>query len=164
AVAGAVDQAQDLAGLGQGEDQGMVAPGAVVGDVHALLALAGGFDQAAIHVEGGLGEKGRGLLGPNLATDVVEDVTQGRQVGGREAAAEIASGGGIGQAAGAQGIEEDLVLAAQVHVLQTGAFAQGVVGKVEDVIGLVVGQMQLQQVQPLVDGVGQSEPLGEEVQ
>ena len=90
AVAGAVDQAEDLAGLGQTEDQRMVAPGAVVGDVHALLAAAGRCDQAAIHVEGGLGEKGRRLLGPDLAADVVEDVAQGGEIGGPEAAAEVA--------------------------------------------------------------------------
>jgi hypothetical protein len=32
----------------------MVTPGAVIGDVHALLALAGGFAKRAVHVELGL--------------------------------------------------------------------------------------------------------------
>ena len=68
---------------------------------------------------------------------------------GCEAAAEVAGGGRIGDAAGAQGVEEDLVVAAQFEVLQAGAVAQGVVGEVEDVIGLVVGQVDLEQVQPV---------------
>ena len=82
---------------------------------------------------------------------------------GREAAAEVARGGRIGDAAGAQGIEEDFVVAAQFDVLQAGAVAQGVVGEVEDVIGLVVGQVELEQVQAVVDGVDEAELAGQEV-
>ena len=48
---------------------------------------------------------------------------------GVEAAAEVAGGGRVGDAAGAEGVEEDLVVAAQFEVLQAGAVAQGVVGE-----------------------------------
>ncbi len=83
------------------------------------------------------------LPGPDLQADVVEDVHAACGCSAsREAAAEIAGGGRIGDAAGAQGVEEDFVVAAQFDVLQAGAVAQGVVGEVEDVIGLVVGQME----------------------
>ena len=58
----AVDQDEDLAGVGQGDDQRVVAPGAVVGDVHALLALAGGAHQGAVHVDRGAVEEGARLL------------------------------------------------------------------------------------------------------
>ena len=81
----------------------------------------------------------------------------------REAAAEVAGGGGVGDAAGAQGVEEDLVVAAQFDVLEAGAVAQGVVGDVEDVVGLVVGQVELEQVQALVDGVDEAELAGQGV-
>src|SRR5438046_10305731 len=72
----------------------------------------------------------------------------GRPVCGRSARADTA---------GAQGIEEHLVVAAQLDVLQTGAVAQGVVGEVEDVIRLVKGQVDLEQAQPVVDGVDERE-------
>jgi len=64
-IAGAVDHAQDFAGVGQGQHQGVIAPGAVVGDVHAPFTLASGLDQKAIHVEDGLPEEGGGLVGPH---------------------------------------------------------------------------------------------------
>jgi len=50
-IAGAIDQAQDFAGLGQADHERMIAPGAVVGDVHAGLARAGGLGERAVHVE-----------------------------------------------------------------------------------------------------------------
>ena len=80
-----------------------------------------------------------------------------------EAAAEVAGGGRVGDAAGAQGVEEDFVVAAQFEVLQAGAVAQGVVGEVEDVVGLVVGQVDLEQVQAVVDGVDEAELAGQGV-
>ena len=124
--------------LARVKHQRMITPGAVVGDVHAFLALAGGGDQRAVHVEDGLLEEAVGLLRPDADADVVEDVLQGVDVDAGEAAAEIAGRGGIGNAAGAEGVEEDFVVAAQFDVLQTSAVAQGVVGEVEDVIGFVV--------------------------
>jgi hypothetical protein len=45
--------------------------------------------------------------------------------------------------------------------LQTGALAEGVVGEVEDVIGLVIGQMNLEQVELSVDSVEESQVVGE---
>jgi hypothetical protein len=60
-------------------------------------------------------------------------------VGLGEAAAEVAGGGRVGDAAGAQGVEEDLVVAPQLDVLQAGPLAERVVGEVEDVVGFVEG-------------------------
>ena len=82
---------------------------------------------------------------------------------GGEAAAEVAGGGGVGDAVGAEGVEEGLVVAAQFDVLEAGAVAQGVVGDVEDVVGLVVGQVELEQVESLVDGLGQAEFADQEL-
>src|SRR4029077_3669888 len=53
---------------------------------------------------------------------------------------------------------EDLVVAAQLDVFEARPLAQGVVGQVENVIRLVVGQMDLEQYQAAVDGVDQPEP------
>jgi hypothetical protein len=41
--------------------------------------------------------------------------------------------------------------------------AQRVVGDVEDVVGLVIGQVDLEQVQSFVDGLGQPDLLSESV-
>ena len=59
-IAGAIDEAQHLAGVGQADDQGMIAPGAVVGDVHALFAFGGGGHQGAVGIEDGLIEERAG--------------------------------------------------------------------------------------------------------
>ena len=47
--------------------------------------------------------------------------------------------------------------------MQTGAVAQGVVGDGENVIGLVIGQMDLEQSEPPVDAFDESELPGEQV-
>jgi hypothetical protein len=124
----------------------VITPGAVVGDVQALLALAGGSYQRAVHVDRGQREEVVGLLPPDAPADVVEDVLQGVDVGRREAAAEVAGRGRVGDAAGAQGVEKHFVVAAELDVLQTGALTQGVVGDIEHMIRLVKRQMDLEQV------------------
>jgi hypothetical protein len=78
-----------------------------------------------------------------------------------KASAEISSSGRVGDAAGAQGIEENSVVAAQLDVLQAVAVAQGVDGKVHDVIGAVVGQMDFEYVQAFVDLVDETDLAGE---
>src|SRR5206468_511892 len=103
-VARPVDDGQDLAGVGQRQHKRVVAPGAVVGDVHALLALAGGLDQGAVHVDARLREEGVRLRGPDADADVVEGVEQAVNVGAAEAAAEVAGGGRVGDAAGTEGV------------------------------------------------------------
>jgi hypothetical protein len=135
-----------------------------VGDVHALLALAGGPHQEAIHVEDGLVEEVLGLLGPDAAADAVDAVLQLADGGLGEAAAEVARGGRVGETLRAQGVEEDLVLAAEFEVLQAGAVTQGVVGEGEDVVGLVVGEVELEQVQVPIEGVDEADLAGEGVE
>ena len=156
-VAGAVDEAEHLAGVGQGDDQRVIAPGAVVSDVHALLAARTGGDERAVDVEDGLVEEVGRLLLPDFDPCLIEDVLKGLDVVGRETAAEVAGGGGIGDAVGTQGIEEDDVVAPQLDVIEAGTVAQRVVGDVEDVVGFVVGEVELEQVEPLVDSLREVE-------
>ena len=47
--------------------------------------------------------------------------------------------------------------------MQTRAVAQGVVGEVEDVIGFVVGQMDFEQVEVVVDVVDESDAPRQEM-
>ena len=59
----------------------------------------------------------------------------------------------------AQGVEEVDVVAAQLDVFEVAALAQGVVGEVEDVIGLVIGQMDFEQFEVLIDFFHQAQPF-----
>ena len=63
--------------------------------------------------------------------------------------AEVAGRRRIGNAPRADRVEIHFVVAAQFDVVQTSAVAQRVEREVQHMIALVVGQMDLQQVQPL---------------
>ena len=139
-------------------------PGAVVSDVHARLALAVGSDECAVHVDGGPVEERSVLLGPDLASGLVDGILESIHVVLSESSAEVVSGGGIGDAACPESIEEGFIVATQFDVLKAGAVAQCVVGDVEDVIGLVIGQMDFQELEPLVDGLWQAELVCEHVE
>ncbi len=134
----------------------MVTPDAVVGDVHPLLARAGGRRHGAVEIDGGAVEEVVGLLSPDALARVVDRVGQRFDVPRPEAAAEVAGRGRVRDAPRPQGIEVVLVVAAQFDVLQTDAVAQGVVGEVEHVIGFVIGQVQLEQMQTLIDRLDQT--------
>src|SRR5512144_78926 len=108
----------------------MVAPGAVVSDVDAVLAAGPGGDERAIDVEDGLLEELGGLLLPDLDPCLIEDVLEGLDVVGGEAPTEVARGGGVGDAVGAEGVKGDEVVASQLDVVEAGAIAQGVGGEV----------------------------------
>ena len=150
-VAAAIDHVQRLAGVGQREDQRVIPPLALVVDVHPLLALAGGLDHRAVGVEDRLLEERLRLPTPDPKPRGVEDFLQAEDVGRLEAAAEVARRGGIGDAAGPQGVEVGLVAAQQFQVLQARSAGQQVVGDVQHVVRLVVGEVDLQQLDVLVD-------------
>src|SRR5262249_51636324 len=67
--------------------------------------------------------------GPDADAYVVDAVLQLAEGGLVEAAAEVAGGGRVGDPLGAQGVEEDLVGAAGVEVLQAGALTPGGFGE-----------------------------------
>jgi hypothetical protein len=126
----------------------VVAPGAVVGQVHAPLALAQRRGERAVHVEHRLVEELVGLLAPNREADLVEEVLKRLDIGGREAAAEVARGGRVRDALGAEGVEVDLVVAEQFQVLQAGAAGQEVVADCEEVKPELVGARVFRGLEP----------------
>ena len=162
-VAGAVDDIQRLGRVGQGDEQGMVAPLALVADVHALFALACGFDHRAVALNDRLPEERLGLLPPDFQPCRVEDFHQADDVAEAEAAAEVAGRSRIGDAAGTQGVHVRLVAAQQFQVFQTRAARQKIVGDVQHVVRLVVGEVHPKQLQAAVDGLIQAEFLRQEV-
>ncbi|MBI5761389.1 MAG: transposase [Planctomycetales bacterium] len=71
-IAGTVDRPQHFARLGQGTDQGVIAPRAVVGDVHPLLLLAAGLHQRAVEVQRGPVEEFGRLPPPDVLPRFVD--------------------------------------------------------------------------------------------
>jgi hypothetical protein len=136
AVGGAVVQEQRLLSIGQRHQQGVIAPLAVVGHIHACLADAGRFHNATIGFDNGRLEKRVGVLLPDGQAFAVKSVHKGLDVRGLEAAQEIASGGRIGDALRAQDVEVGFVVAEQFEVIDGFAADQEIVGEVEDMVGL----------------------------
>ena len=117
----------------------------------------------AVHIDGGPIEEGLGLLGPDLTSCLVDGVLEGIDVGLCKSSAEVASGGGIGDSACPESIEECFIVASEFDVLKACAVAERVVCDVENVVGLVVRQMDLEEVKSLVDGLRQTELMDEHV-
>src|SRR5450755_346353 len=69
---------------------------------------------------------------------------------------------GIRNTTGAEGIEEHFVLAAQFQVLHAGTAAQGVEGQIENVIGLVIGEMDFQKVQAFVNSLAEADTASQQ--
>ena len=133
------------------------------GDVHALLALAGGFDHRAVSFDDGFVEERLGLLPPDFQPHGVEHVLQAIDVGRVEAAAKIACGSGIGNAARTENIEVGLITTEQFQVFQARPSGEQVVGDIEHVVRIEVRQMDLQQAKASIDGLVKSKFLHQQV-
>ena len=73
-----------------------------------------------------------------------------------EPPAEVPLGGGVGDAHGAEGIEIDVVVAPQLDVLEPAAAGEDVEGDVQDMVGFVIGEMALEEMEVGVDGGDQA--------
>ena len=152
AIAAAIEQEQGFRRIGQRDQERMVTPPAVVADVHSLLALGIGLHDGAIGVQDRLIEKRVGLLSPDPQPRFIDGVHQGEDIGlGREAAAEVPGGRRVGDSFGSQGIEVDLIVASQFEVFDSLAAGEEIECDVEHMVGFVVGQMPLEQMQSAVD-------------
>src|SRR5262249_17690137 len=147
-----------LGGVGQRDQQGVIAPGAVVGDIDALLALGVGADERTVDVEHSLVKERAGLLSPDALAGAGEGVHQIQDIATAATATEVARGAGVGDALGIQGLEIGLVGAEPSQMVQPGAPGQEVQGDVQDRVGLVVGEMALEQMQIVIDVGNQSGP------
>src|SRR5262249_18512610 len=82
---------------------------------------------------------------------------------GREAAQEIAGGGGVGDALGPQDVKVGLVGTQPLEVVDGLAAGEEVGGEIEDVIGFVVGDVPFEQAEPRVEVAGELQALDEEL-
>ena len=96
----------------------MVAPGAVVGDVDALLALGVGGDEGAVDVDDRPVEEPAGCWAQTRQPGPLMASIRSRTSASGKRRQKSPGGGGVGDALGAQGIEVDLVVAAQLEVLE----------------------------------------------
>src|SRR5271168_3446097 len=107
----------------------MVAPNAIVRKIHAFLAGAPSAGDCTIGFDNGVLKERRGLLLPDEQALVVDDLHQRGDALGLETPEEIASGGGVGDALGAQGVQKVFIVAEQFKVRQSRSASQDVVGK-----------------------------------
>ena len=116
----------------------------------------GGHDGGVGVDDGRLGEE-RGRLGrPRPEARPVDRLLQGHDRGRVEAPAEVPRRGRVGQARRPYAVQEHLVTPPRLDVVERPAAAQGVVGHVQHVVGLVVGLVQGEQVERGVDLFGQA--------
>ena len=141
-LAAPIEQEQRLGGIGQRDQQRMVAVLPVVGEVHPPFALPVAGHDAAIGLQDGFLEELGGLLGPDPQPRFIDGVHQGEDVGPGVAAAEVAGGGRVGDSSRPEGIEEGVVVAAQLEDVPCDGRRRGDSARsVRDMVGFVVGQM-----------------------
>ena len=162
AIAATIEQIQRFGRVGQRDDQRVVTELAVVGEVHASFALGIAGHDAAVGLDDRLGEELGRLLGPDPQPRLIDRVHQVEDIGWGEAAAEVPLGGRVGDAFGTQGVEIDLVIAPQFEVLEAQAADEDIEGDVQDVVGFMVGQMPLEEVELAIDLLDEIDLLSQE--
>jgi hypothetical protein len=156
AIAAAIEQEQGFSRIGQRDQERMVAPLAVVADVHSLLALGVGLRDGAIGVQDRLIEKLVRLLSPDPQPRFIDGVHQREDIGlGSEAAAEVPGGGRVWDSFGSQSIEVNRIVASQFEVFESFAAGEDIKCDVEHMVGFVVRQMPFEQMQSAVDFLGE---------
>jgi hypothetical protein len=150
-VAATIDQIEGFGGIGQRNQQGVIAPGAVVRDVDALLAFSIGADESAVDVDNRFGEEAGGLLRPDPQSRLIDCVHQRDDIMLGEPATEVPLCGWVGETLSAQGIEIDRVVASQLDVFNRLPTGHDVEDHVQDVVGFMIGTMALEEMEVVVD-------------
>jgi len=101
-----------------------------------------------------VGEKAPGLLFPDplpSAVDGFHQIHNGLLI---KAPGEISTGCRIRNALRAQAIQKSFIVAPQFDIFQPLAIQKRIVGQVQHMITLVIGQMVLEQLHPPIDLLG----------
>ena len=125
----------------------MIAPTAFVKNVDALFALATRFDERPVHVNDGFFEERFVHRVPGVNPRVVDRAVQLVDVVCAETPTEITGSRRVRNRVGFQRVEKVLIVAAKLDVLQASATAKRVDREVHDMIGFVIGQVELEQLQ-----------------
>ena len=117
-IAGPIDQIEHFAGVGQGDHQRGVTENPFVRKSHAAFALPESKRNRAVDIDKGLFEKASGLLIPNPLRHGVGDLHEFEDIVLLEATGEVSAGGRVRNALRAQPIEEGLMIAPELDILQ----------------------------------------------
>ena len=161
-VATAIEQVQRLGGVGQRDEQGLIAPVPFVVDVDALLTLGVGRNHRAIGIDDRFVEELGRLLGPDAQPRPINEIHQVQDVGYREAAAEIADRGRVWDTLGSDRIEVDHIVAPQFQVFDALAADKDIEGDVQDMVGVVVWQVSFEKMEVVVDFVDEIDLLNQQ--
>ena len=99
------------------------------------------------------------MLGPDPQAGLIESVHQGHDIGLTEATTEVPCRGGVGDSFGSQSIEIDFIVAPQFEVFDPLTASEDVEGNVQDVVGFVIGKMDLEEMKIGVDVADQAYPV-----
>ena len=140
----------------------MVAPNALVGQVHPFLASTLGAGNRAVSLQNSVLKEGLGLLLPDEQAFFIDNAHERVNVLGLKPPEEIAGGSGIGDTLRPQGVEIVFIVAEQFQVLQAGPAGQNVIGETEHMVRLMVGEVTFEQMEFAVDGVCEMEALDQQ--
>jgi hypothetical protein len=129
-------------------------------EIHAFFALAGRLDDDAVSIDACdlIGQRWTSVL-PDLDARVVDRVHQGPDIVRPKATTEVPGCRRVRNRSGTERVQEDPVVAAKLDVVERPAPAQHVVRDVQDVIGLVVRPMDLQQLDVGIDPLVQPDAV-----
>jgi hypothetical protein len=141
----------------------VIAPFAVVADVHTLFAFAGRLDDCAVGIDQSFFKELVRLLLPDFQPGLVDRVHQGLNVFFVEASTKVAGRRRIGNALNSQRIQKNFVVTPQFDVFQACAADEQVVGDVEHMIRFVIRQMTFQDMHPLINALSQARALHQQL-
>lgn len=153
-VPAAVEKIQGLLRIGEGHNERMISPNALVRDIHAFLAFAQRFNDGSIGVDPcRLFCERLGLLSPNRQPCLVDRLHQVFDVSFIESSAKVACGRWVRNALRAECVQKDFVVPSNLDVFESLATAQDVVSDIEHVVGLMVRPVLLEHFHSLVDRI-----------
>src|SRR5690606_35401648 len=130
-IAAAIDQEERLLRIRQGNEQGMVTPSSLVGDLHSCLALTGRWGERSVGLDNRLVEERVRLTLPSPKAALVDHVHEALDRVLVEAPAEVPSGRRIRYPLRTQSVQVDLVVAKGLEIVETCPANEDVIGDVE---------------------------------
>jgi len=97
------------------------------------------------------------LPAPDPLPGRIDGILQVHDVALRKPARKVSAGCRVWNALCAEPVEEGFVVAAQFDILQANSVEHRIVGQVQDMVTFVIRQMALEQMQPLVNLLPQSD-------
>ncbi len=135
----------------------MITPDALVRHVHAELAFAGGFHNGTVHVDRRTVEEFLRLLTPHLPPSFVDGRMQRVNVRlAFEPTTEVARRRCVRNTLRSECIQIRFVASLLLEIFQTRSVRHRVESDVENMIGLVIRKVILQQFDVAIDGIDQS--------